>query len=87
MADEPTGSAAVTEPKSSAAKRMHRHRERRRRGVQCVTVQVFKSEVDELVRRELLRPEMRNNRAALADALHLHLDDTLGADQQKSNPI
>ena len=59
---------------SSAAERMRLYRERRRRGLSCVKVQLRRTEVDALIARGLLEPAERKDRSALAAALHRYLD-------------
>ena len=63
---------------SPAAERMRRHRERRRRGLSCIKVELRRSEVDALIACKLLEPTEREDRRALTAALHRYLD---------SNPI
>ena len=63
---------------TTASQRMRHHRERRRLGLRCITVQVFDKEVDTLVRRGLLEADARNDPYAVRDALHTHLARTLG---------
>jgi hypothetical protein len=79
MTDDPE--LTVTPPaepaRSPAAERMRRHRERRRDGLRCVTVEVRDSEIDTLVRMGLLRPEMRNTPNDVVEALYVHFDRTL----------
>jgi hypothetical protein len=65
-------------PRSAAAERMRAHRERRRAGLRCLTVQLFETEIDELIRKGLLKDVARNDRQAVCEALCLHLDRTLG---------
>jgi hypothetical protein len=81
MADdaELTASPAYTEPaaRSPAAERMRRHRERRRDGLRCATIEVRDSEINTLVRMGLLGPEMRNDANAIIEALYAHFDRTL----------
>ncbi len=62
---------------SPAAARMRRHRQRRREGLRCLTVELRETEIDMLVCRALLEPEMRNNKNAIIRALHDHFDLTL----------
>ena len=50
---------------SSAAARMRRHRLRRREGLRCLTIQLRETEIDMLVCRAVLEPEMPNNRNAI----------------------
>jgi hypothetical protein len=45
-----------------AAKRMQRHRERRRRGIRSFSIDLWEAEVDELIRRGLLESKSRNDR-------------------------
>lgn len=66
-------------PCSAAAQRMRRHRERRRDGLRCLTIELRESEIDALIRKELLKPETRNDASAVIDALYAFLDRTLDA--------
>jgi hypothetical protein len=72
-------STTTTEPatRSAAAERMRRHRERRREGLRCLTIELRETEMDALVRMGLLRPEMRNDANAVIEALYAHFDRTL----------
>jgi hypothetical protein len=72
-----TESARLPSP-SRAAERMRLHRERRRRGLRCVTIEVRRSEVDRLIERRLLAPEEQGDGRALRRAIHKLLDVTLG---------
>jgi hypothetical protein len=72
----PPSAAPATRP---AAERMRRHRERRQFGLRCVTIQVRDGEIKELIRRGLLRVDMRNDVHEIREALYVHLDRTLGA--------
>jgi hypothetical protein len=67
-------STAPTTLGSSAA-RMTRHRNRRRQGTRCVTVDVNQSEVDALVVRGYLSEEERDNGAAIKKAIEGVLSD------------
>jgi hypothetical protein len=60
----------VALPISPAAERMRRHRRRRRNGLRCITVQLREREIDALVRKGSLNPEMRNNTDAIKTAIH-----------------
>jgi hypothetical protein len=64
-------------PCSAAAERMRLHRERRRNGMRCVTIEVRESEINMLVHMKLLKSEMRNDANAIIEALYAHLDRTL----------
>jgi hypothetical protein len=64
--------------RSLAAERMRRHRERRRDGLRCLTIELRETEIDALVCMGLLRADMRNDPSAVTKALYAHLDGTLG---------
>jgi hypothetical protein len=59
---------------SPAAERMRRYRERRRRGVSCVIIQLFETEISALIQLGLLEPTQRHDKAAIARAMGLFLD-------------
>ena len=73
-------SGATTPPIacSAAAERMRYHRERRREGLRCITIELRETEIDELNRRKLLQADARNDPYAIREALHMHFDRTLG---------
>jgi hypothetical protein len=58
---------------------MRRHRERRRKGLRCITIQVRDREIDALIRRGLLTTETRNSVREITMALYRFLDQTLGS--------
>jgi hypothetical protein len=60
-----------------AAARMRRYRQRRRDKFRCVTLELHDAEVDFLVYKGLLSEEMRNDVAAIQNALYSFLDQTL----------
>jgi hypothetical protein len=64
---------------SAAAERMRLYRERRRQGLRCITVELRETEIDALVRRGLMKAEMRNDMYAVRRALYRYLDQALGA--------
>ena len=68
---------AVPITPSAAAKRMRVSRERRRRGLRCVTVQLRATEIDVLIQKDLLKADARNDTRAIRNALHTYLDRTL----------
>jgi hypothetical protein len=68
-ADPATGTAA--------AERMRRHRQRRRDGLRCLVIELRETEIDDLIRKGLLKSETRNNASAIIYALYAHLDNTL----------
>jgi len=59
----------------SSAERTRRHRERRREGTRCVTVDINQSERDALVARGYLSEEERTNGAAIKKAIEGVLSD------------
>jgi hypothetical protein len=75
MTTIPPNIASAT--RSAAAERMRRHRERRRFGLRCVTLQVRDGEIEKLIRRGLLQADMRNDIHEIREALYVHLDRTL----------
>ena len=70
---------STTEPttRPAAGERMRRHRERRRQGLRCLTIELREAEIDALVYMGLLRGEMRNDVNAITDAVYAHFDRTL----------
>jgi hypothetical protein len=75
---ELTVSPPTTErARSPAAERMRLHRERRRNGMRCLTIELHETEIDALIRKGLLESETRNDPSAVSDALYAFLDDTL----------
>jgi hypothetical protein len=78
---EMTAIPPTTEPvaRSAAAERMRAHRERRRLGLRCLTIQLRETEIDVLIREGLLKADARNNLHAVCEALYEHLDRTLDA--------
>jgi hypothetical protein len=64
-------------PRSSSAARMLRHRERRRRGVRFLAIEIREREIEALIRRGRLHPDHRANGAAVRKALYGFLNDYL----------
>ena len=62
-----------------AAERMRAHRERRKQGLRCLTVELRETEIDALISKGLLTTEKRNNTSAVADALYEYLEATLNS--------
>ena len=73
----PPPPSAEPTPRSAAAERMRRHRQRRRDGLRCLGIELRETEIDVLIRKGLLKPETRNDASAIIDALYAHLDSTL----------
>jgi hypothetical protein len=61
---------------SPAAERMRAHRQRRRDGLRCLTIELRETEIDVLLGRKV---DARNDPDAIRDALYAHLDRTLDA--------
>ena len=64
--------------RSAAAERMRLHRERRRNGMRCLTIELHETEIDALIRKGLLKSETRNDPSAVNDALYAFFDAKLG---------
>ena len=62
--------------RSSAAERMRLHRERRRRELRCLMIELRETEIDALIRGGLLEHETRNDRNAVRKALYRHFNRT-----------
>jgi hypothetical protein len=67
-------SPAATPTRSTAAERMRRHRERRRDGLRCLTIELRETEIDVLLGKKAVA---RNDADAIRDALYAHLERTL----------
>ena len=66
-------------PRSSAAERMRAHRQRRRDGLRCLTIELRETEIDALARNGFLKADARNDLDAIRDALYGHLERTFDA--------
>jgi hypothetical protein len=64
---------------SPAAKRMRRHRERRRNKLLCFRVELRETEIDRLVRMGFLDHSSRFDKVSVLKAFYIFLDRTLGA--------
>ena len=69
--------AAAKQVHSTAAERMRRHRQRRRRNLRCVMVELREREIDALIRRAELPPDDRADHATIRRALYGFFDDHL----------
>jgi hypothetical protein len=76
---DPTTVSPATErrPCSAAAERMRRHRERRRDGLRCLTIELRETEIDALVRNGFLKAATRNDPYSIEMALYEFLERTL----------
>jgi len=70
-------SSAEPATRTAAAERMRRYRQRRRDGLRCLIIELRETEIDDLIRKGLLKSETRNDPRAVIDALYSHLDNTL----------
>src|SRR5262245_22549264 len=57
--------------RSAAAERMRLHRDRRRQGLRCFTIELRETEIDALIRKGLLKAETRNDPCAIVDGLYV----------------
>ena len=64
--------------RTPAAGRMRLHRDRRRRGLRCLMIELRETDVDALIQGGLLEQETRNDRKAVLKALYGHFNRTLG---------
>lgn len=74
LTGSPPAEASV---RSSVAERMRRYRQRRRDGLRCVLIELRETEIFELVRMGLLKPEDCNRNDAILTALYAFLEDSL----------
>jgi hypothetical protein len=63
--------------RSPAAERMRLHRERRKSGMRCLTIELRETEIDALIREGFLKPDTRNDTSEIIDALYALLDHEL----------
>jgi len=54
----------------TAVERMRHHRKRRRNGLRCLRVVLHETEIDSLVNKGFLRPERRQDHAAIQSAIN-----------------
>ena len=76
---EATQTIGEENPRSAAAERMRLHRQRRKTGLRCLTVELRATEIDALIRKGLLTSDTRGDPRAIVDALYEHLDRTLSS--------
>jgi hypothetical protein len=68
----------ITPVRSPAAERMRRHRERRRDGLRCLTIELRETEIDVLIGKGMLNADARNDSYAIEIALYEFLERALG---------
>jgi hypothetical protein len=59
------------------AERMRRHRQKRRDGMRCFQLEIRDTEIDGLIRRQLLKKETRNDKQSIVDAIYEFLENSL----------
>jgi hypothetical protein len=69
--------ATKEQSRSASAARMLRHRERRRRGMRFLGIEIREREIEALIRRGRLDPDHRANSAAVRQALYGFLNHYL----------
>ena len=81
MIGQTTDSVAVNTEAArvGSAERMRCCRARRRAGFRCFTVELHRTEIDTLVRREFLLENERDDEGAVVDALSQYIEQTLGS--------
>jgi hypothetical protein len=62
---------------NSGAERMRRSRERRRKGLTCLAIQLRATEIEALIYSKLLNSDARNDKNAISRALYSFLEDNL----------
>jgi len=75
MTNPPTAAPAT---RSAAAERMRRHRERRREGLRCLTIELRETEIVALARQGFLKTDARNDLRSIEMALYVFLEHALG---------
>jgi hypothetical protein len=61
----------------TVAERMRLYRNRRRKKLRCVTIELRETEIEALIRKGILAREMRNDTIAIREALYAYFDRTL----------
>ena len=61
-----TDIAQTTVTRTSGAERMKLHRERKRNKMRCLMMELRNEEIDALIAKKFLKPEMRDDREAIA---------------------
>ena len=69
---------SATTTASPTMSRMRLHRARKLAGLRCLTLEIRDAEIAALIRKGLLRPDSRQDNAAVSNALYSLLDRHLG---------
>jgi hypothetical protein len=56
--------------RSPGAERMRQHRERRKSGMRCFTIELRETEIDALIKKGFLKAETRNDASEIIDAIY-----------------
>jgi hypothetical protein len=64
-------------PPLTAAERMRAHRQRRRDGLRCLTIELRETEIDALARNGFLKPHARNDLRSIEMALYEFFEHVL----------
>jgi len=64
-------------PRSTAAERMRAHRQRRRDGLRCLTIELRETEIDALARNGFLKADARKDAYSVEMALYAFLERSL----------
>jgi hypothetical protein len=62
---------------SPAAARMRLHRERKKKGMRCVILELRETEIDALIKKGFLKSDARNDTETIIDALYSYFDREL----------
>jgi hypothetical protein len=62
---------------SPAAERMRAHRQRKKSGMRCVTIELRKTEIDALISKGFLSADTRNDTSEIIDAIYAYFDREL----------
>jgi hypothetical protein len=63
-----------TTQRSPAAERMRLHRERKKNGMRCLTIELRETEIDALIRKGFLTADTRNDTSEIIDAIYAYFD-------------
>ena len=66
-----------TTQRSPAAERMRLHRERKKNGMRCLTIELRETEIDALIRKGFLTADARNDTSEIIDAIYAYFDREL----------
>ena len=78
MAGKPGNGATDGAAPSPAAQRMARYRNRRRKQLRCVTIELREAEIDVLIRRRWLDRDRRGDVRSIKEALYSFFDHYFG---------